>query len=218
MGLAGILYAITFTATNITFIVSIQNTNVANTLVMVAMAPMLSAVLSIFFLNEKPDKKTLIAILITFFSVVYIFYDSVKIGNFFGDIFGLITALGLAFNAIIIRYAKNRNLVPAAVIGKLFVAIFAMFFVENLRLDGIDLYVIPIMGVMCVAIPFVLITIAPRFITAAEVNLFFLLETIIGPIWVWMVIKEQPSIETISGGFIIILTIAVHSFLALKKT
>ena len=218
MGLAGILYSITFTATNITFIISIQNTNVANTLVMVAMAPMLSAVLSIFFLNEKPDKKTLIAILITFFSVVYIFYDSVKIGNFFGDIFGLITALGLAFNAIIIRYAKNRNLVPAAVIGKLFVAIFAIFFVENLTLDGIDLYVIPLMGVMCVAIPFVLITIAPRFITAAEVNLFFLLETIIGPIWVWMVIKEQPSIETISGGFIIILTIAVHSFLALKKT
>ena len=218
MGWAGILYAITFTATNITFIVSIQNTNVANTLVMVAMAPMLSAVLSIFFLNEKPDKKTLIAILITFFSVVYIFYDSVKIGNFFGDIFGLITALGLAFNAIIIRYAKNRNLVPAAVIGKLFVAIFAIFFVENLRLGWIDLYVIPIMGVMCVAIPFVLITIAPRYITAAEVNLFFLLETIIGPIWVWMVIKEQPSIETISGGLIIILTIAVHSFLALKKT
>ena len=218
MGLAGILYSITFTATNITFIISIQNTNVANTLVMVAMAPMLSAVLSIFFLNEKPDKKTLIAILITFFSVIYIFYDSVKIGNFFGDMFGLITALGLAFNAIIIRYAKNRNLVPAAVIGKLFVAIFAIFFVENLRLDGIDLYVIPLMGVMCVAIPFVLITIAPRFITAAEVNLFFLLETIIGPIWVWMVIKEQPSIETISGGLIIILTIAVHSFLALKKT
>ena len=82
MGFAGILYAITFTATNITFIVSIQNTNVANTLVMVAMAPMLSAVLSIFFLNEKPDRKTLVAILITFFSVVYIFYDSVKIGNF----------------------------------------------------------------------------------------------------------------------------------------
>ena len=48
--------------------------------------------------------------------------------------------------------------------------------------------------------------------------IIFLLETIIGPIWVWMVIKEQPSIETISGGLIIILTIAVHSFLALKKT
>ena len=71
---------------------------------------------------------------------------------------------------------------------------------------------------MCVAIPFVLVTIAPRFITAAEVNLFFLLETIIGPIWVWLIIKEQPTTETILGGIVIIVTIAVHSFLKLKKS
>ena len=71
---------------------------------------------------------------------------------------------------------------------------------------------------MCVAIPFVLVTIAPRFITAAEVNLFFLLETIIGPIWVWLIIKEQPTTETILGGIVIILTIAVHSFLKLKNS
>jgi len=74
------------------------------------------------------------------------------------------------------------------------------------------------MCILCVAIPFVLVTIAPRFITAAEVNLFFLLETIFGPIWVWLVIKEQPSLETIIGGIIIILTLAIHSSLALKKT
>jgi len=81
-----------------------------------------------------------------------------------------------------------------------------------------DLLIVPLMCVMCVAIPFVLVTIAPRFIPAEEVNLFFLLETIIGPIWVWMVIKEQPSLETIQGGAIIILTIATHSFLKLKKS
>ena len=74
------------------------------------------------------------------------------------------------------------------------------------------------MCILCVAIPFVLVTIAPRFITAAEVNLFFLLETILGPIWVWLVIKEQPSLETIIGGIIIILTIVIHSSLAFKKT
>ena len=67
-------------------------------------------------------------------------------------------------------------------------------------------------------IPFVLVTIAPRFITAAEVNLFFLLQTIIGPIWVWLIIKEQPTTETILGGIVIIVTIAVHSFLKLKKS
>ena len=74
------------------------------------------------------------------------------------------------------------------------------------------------MCIMCVAIPFVLVTIAPRFITAAEVNLFFLLEVIVGPIWVWVVISEKPSLETILGGIVIIITIGLHSFLAIKKT
>ena len=96
-------------------------------------------------------------------------------------------------------------------------AIFAFFFVDSFELIGNDIIFIPLMCVMCVAIPFVLVTIAPRFITAAEVNLFFLLETILGPIWVWLVIKEQPSFETIVGGAVIILTIAIHSSLSLKK-
>ena len=185
---------------------------------MVAMAPMLSAFLGAFFLKEHPDKKTWFAIIITFLSVTFIFYDSVKLGNILGDIFGFITALGLAINANLARFAKNRDLVPAAVIGKLGTAAFALIFVKNFNLVDTDILVVPLMCVLCVAIPFVLVTIAPRFITAAEVNLFFLLEVILGPIWVWMVINERPSLETIIGGIIIIITIAIHSFLAIKKT
>ena len=199
IGYPGIFYFISFSACNITFIISIQNTNVANTLVMIALAPMLSAILGAIFLKESPDKKTWLAILVTFASCIYIFHDSLKLGNLYGDVFGLVTAFGLACNATLARYAKDRDLVPSAVIGKLCVAIFAFFFVENFELLGRDLFYIPLMCVMCVAIPFVLVTIAPRFITGAEVNLFFLLETII-------------------GGSVIILTIAIHSFLALKKT
>jgi drug/metabolite transporter (DMT)-like permease len=62
------------------------------------------------------------------------------------------------------------------------------------------------------------VTIAPRFIPAEEVNLFFLLETIIGPIWVWLIIQEQPSTEVLQGGLVIIITIAVHSFIKLRKS
>ena len=217
MGYAGIAYAITLAVTNITFIVSIQNTNVANTLIMIAMAPMLSAVLGAFFLKENPDTKTWTTIFITFVAAIYIFYDSIQLGNFFGDIFGFITAIGLAIGAVLIRSAKDRNLVPSAVVGKLLVAIFALFFIENFELVKTDIYIVPLMCILCVAIPFVLITIAPRFITAAEVNLFFLLETILGPIWVWLIIKEQPSLETIQGGTVIIVAIAIHSYLSLKK-
>ena len=218
IGYPGIFYVISFSICNITFIISIQNTNVANTLVMIAMAPMLSAILGSIFLKEVPDSKTWIAIIITLVAVSYIFHDSIEMGNFYGDLFGLITAFGLACNAVIARFAKNRDLVPSAVIGKLCVAIFAFFFVDTFSLVGTDLIFVPLMCVMCVAIPFVLVTIAPRFIPAEEVNLFFLLETIIGPIWVWLIINEQPSIETILGGSIILLTIAIHSFLKLKQS
>ena len=217
-GYHGLIYIGTFSLTNITFVVSIQNTNVANTLVMIATAPMLSAILGAIFLKEPPDKKTWVSIIITFLAIIYIFFDSLKLGNFYGDILGFVTALGLAVGAVTIRSAKTKNLVPAAVIGKLFVAIFALFFIESFILANKDLIIIPLMCILCVAIPFVLVTIAPRYIPAAEVNLFFLLETIIGPIWVWLIIKEQPSIETLYGGVIIIITIAIHSFLKLKNS
>ena len=217
-GYHGLIYVGTFSLTNITFVVSIQNTNVANTLVMIATAPMISAILGAIFLKEPPDKKTWISIIITFFAIIYIFFDSLKLGNFYGDILGFITALGLAVGAVTIRSAKTKNLVPAAVVGKLFVAIFALFFIESFTLVDTDLIILPLMCILCVAIPFVLVTIAPRFIPAAEVNLFFLLETIIGPIWVWLIIKEQPSIETLYGGVIIITTISIHSFLKLKNS
>ncbi len=217
VGTVGIFYAISFSICNITFIVSIQNTNVANTLIMIALAPMLSAILGAIFLKEMPYKGTWIAIFITFLAALFIFYDSLQVGNLFGNIMGFVTASGLAVNAVLIRYAKDRDLLPSAVMGKLGVAVFAFFFVENFNLIGTDQIYIPIMCIICVALPFVLVTIAPRFIPAEEVNLFFLLETIIGPIWVWLVVKEQPTLETIIGGAVIIITLGIHSFIKIRE-
>lgn len=217
-GWHGIAYAVTFTITNILFVISIENTSVANTLIMISLAPMLSAIISLIFLKENPDKKTWIAIIITTLAVIYIFFDSFEKGDMKGNFFGLVCATGLAVGAVIIRSVKQLNLVPSAMMGKLLVAIIALLFADNLNLEGSDLIIIPTMCIMCVAIPFVLVTLAPRYITAAEVNLFFLLETILGPIWVWLIIHEQPSMETIIGGIVIISTITAHSFLALKKT
>ncbi len=216
-GWHGFFYAFTFTITNIVFVISIENTSVANTLIMIALAPMLSAIISLIFLKENPDTKTWVAIIITTLSVVYIFYDALNAGDLLGNFLGLVCAAGLATGAVIIRSAKRISLVPSAMMGKLMVALIALLFSNQLKLEGNDTLIIPLMCVMCVAIPFVLVTLAPRYITAAEVNLFFLLETILGPLWVWLVIKEQPSFETIVGGVVIIATIATHSVLALKK-
>jgi len=216
-GWHGLFFIVNFAITSIVFVISIENTNVANTLVMVALAPMLSAIISIVFLKEYPDQKTWTAIVITTLAVVYIFYDAIDSGDFLGNFLGLVCATGLAVNAVIIRSAKKISLVPSAMIGKLVVALFAIIFVDQLKLENNDLIIIPLMCIVCIAIPFVCVTLAPRYITAPEVNLFFLLETIFGPFWVWLVIREQPSIETVIGGSIIILTIGVHSAFLLKE-
>ena len=216
-GWHGLFFIVNFAITSIVFVISIENTNVANTLVMIALAPMLSAIISMIFLKENPDQKTWVAIIVTTLAVIYIFYDAIDSGDFLGNLLGLVCATGLAINAVIIRSAKKISLVPSAMIGKLVVALFAIIFVDQIKLENNDLFIIPFMCIVCIAIPFVCVTLAPRYITAPEVNLFFLLETIFGPLWVWLVIHEQPSIETIIGGSIIILTIGVHSAFILKE-
>ena len=88
-GWHGFFYACTFTLTNIVFVVSIERTTAANTLIMVALAPMLSAIISFFFLKEKQDKKTWFAIIITTLAVFYIFYDALDAGDFVGNLLHL---------------------------------------------------------------------------------------------------------------------------------
>ena len=104
-GWHGLAYAATFTITNIIFVISIENTNVANTLIMIALAPMLSAIISLIFLKENPDQKTWVAIIITTLAVIFIFYNALDAGDFLGNFLGLVCATGLAVGAVIIRSA-----------------------------------------------------------------------------------------------------------------
>ena len=79
-----------------------------------------------------------------------------------------------------------------------------------------DFYLILVMGI-CLFVALGAITLAPRYIPAYEVEIFFVLETILGPIWVWLIINEQPSIKTIFGGIVIILIIISYTFSELRK-
>ena len=72
-----------------------------------------------------------------------------------------------------------------------------------------------ILGLLVVPIGFALITLSPRYISAPEIGLIMLLEAILGPIWVWMVLNEFPSIETILGGVIIVVTLIILSIIPL---
>ena len=218
-GLPGLLYAILIALGSTAFVISIENTNVANTLIMVALTPFATAILSSIFLKEHPNKRMWLTIFACFFVVLFIFYDSYQGNRIFGDLFGLATAILVGGSAVVVRYGKVVNFLPALLLAKIFTMIIALsliqYFPESLFIEGRDIYLIIAMGVIAVFIPLTLITLAPRYIPAYEVEIFFVLETILGPIWVWLIIHEQPTTKTLIGGIFIVLIIITHTFLEL---
>ena len=219
-GIAGLFFAVIMALGNTTFVISIQNTNVANTLIMIARTPFATAILSSIFLKEHPSKKMWLTIISCFLCVLFIFYDSYQANRIFGDFFGLLTAIFVGGGAVIIRYAKLVNFLPALLISKLFTFLIPLFFMHSfsnvLLIDTREFYLIMCMGA-CLCIAFSMITFAPRYIPAYEVEIFFVLETILGPLWVWLVILEEPSSKTIIGGIVIISIIIAYTVSELKK-
>ena len=219
-GLPGLLYAILIALGNAAFVLSIQNTNVANTLIMIALTPFATAILSSIFIKEHPSKRMWLTIIACFVTIVFIFYESYQGGRLFGDFFGLLTAFFMGAGAVVIRYSKSFDFLPSLLIAKLFTILipfaFMHSFTDSLLVNSDQLFFIIVMGILLV-IPLACITIAPRYIPAYEVEIFFILETILGPIWVWFVIHEQPSTKTIIGGIIIIFIIITHTVFELRE-
>ena len=124
-------------------------------------------------------------------------------------------------SAVVVRYGKNFNFLPALLLSKFFIMLIDIIFMQNfpetLFVDQKNLYLIIAMGVFAVFIPLAMITLAPRYIPAYEVEIFFVLETILGPVWVWLVIHEQPTNKTIIGGVFIIIIILIHTILELRE-
>ena len=219
-GLPGLFYAILIALGNTTFVISIQNTNVANTLIMIALTPFATAILSSIFLKEHPSQRMWLTIISCFFVVLFIFYDSYQGNRIFGDLFGLLTAILIGGSAVVVRYSKLVNFLPSLLIAKLLTFVIPILFIqsfpESLIIDLREFYLIIAMGI-CLFIALSFITLAPRYIPAYEVEIFFVLETILGPLWVWLIIHEQPTNKTMIGGICIILIIMSHTLSELKS-
>ena len=219
-GFSGLLYAFLVALGNVTFVISIQNTNVANTLVMIALTPFATAVLSSVFLKEHPSKKMWLTISACFIAILFIFYDSYQGNRLLGDFFGFLTAIFIGGSAVVIRYKKSIDFLPSLLIAKFFTILIPLIFINSfsdvMHINLEQLYLIILMGIFLV-IPLGCITIAPRFIPAYEVEIFFILETILGPMWVWLFINEQPTVKTIIGGLFIIFVIMSYTYSELRK-
>lgn len=208
--------ALMFAVSSIGFVVSVVTTSVANTLFIVASAPLFSALLSWIVLGERTPPRTIIAILIAMAGMAVIFAEGLGRGNLWGNLAALITALAWAFMVVVLSQARIRDPAPALALGGYMIAGAALLVAPTLAAVQLDMIWLAILGLFVLPVSFFLIGLGPQYIQPAEVSLIMLLEAVLGPVWAWFFIAQSPSPQTMLGGTVILVTLAIHFMIGLR--
>ncbi len=216
IGRTGVWAAVCFTLSTVSFVNAILYTTVAHTLVIVATSPLFAALFGRLFLGERLDVPTFVAIVAVLAGMGLVVGQTQQPGHWLGNTFALVSAISIAITFVLNRKNKDTNMVPAISISGILSALVALPFASFSRLNPEIVLILIAMG-MVVAIAFALITIAPRYIPAAEVSLILPLETVGGTALVWMFLDEVPGRQTIIGAVIILAAIMGHAYYVLKR-
>jgi drug/metabolite transporter (DMT)-like permease len=224
-GGAGIAVAATNTVANITYIGAIVETSAANVVFITALIPVITAFLSRIFIGEKAHPFTWAATVISFLGVAVIVSDGVSTGHVLGDVLALVSAVCTAAAFTIIR-ASGKNVATSLAIGSLSSALIALVFfgvnpqaLTHSAAFGVPSWVwIAANGLLAIPLASTLIANGPRFLPSADVSMFFLLETVLTPVWIWLLFAEIPNRSVLVGGLIVIVTLVAHSVWRLAST
>ncbi len=217
IGIGGVVVGILIATSTISFVAAVTITTAANALVIVAASPLFAAVLSRLLLRELVPTRTWVAACAGLLSIVILMWGSAGHGSMAGDLLALVTSLSMALNFIIVRVFRGVSMIPAAGIGGLLCAVVVLPLAGAVSISRGDVIPLLLMGTIVLPVPLVIMTIAPRLIPAPEVGLILLLETVLGPLWVWLVVGQKPALETAVGGSLLLITLMCHSLLAFRQ-
>ncbi len=204
--IVGMLYGMASMA----FVTAVYLTSTAHLVFILALNPMISALLGWVFLGEKPKTITFIAMFFMLIGVGIIVSDGITNGDILGDVIALISTTLMA-TAITISRKSGKDMGLAAIFATFIPFIAASFMVLNTSYSINAPVWVVLDGLIIVPIAFICLATGPRFISGPEVAMFYLLETILTPIWVWIIFFEEPTSATLLGGTIMIVTLVIHS-------
>ena len=194
-----------------TFVFAIVYTSIANALVIISTGPIMIAIVSWFLLKEKSSLITWASMIIVFIGIYIVMSGNFGGDKLVGDLFALATAVMMGFTFTLTRKYKTINMVPVNAIGGV-IAAFIAFIMANKIAVPIEVFKYVLAMGAILSISFSLITIAPRYMPAAEVGMIMPLETVLGTLIAWYVINEEPTANALIGGSIVIVTLFLHSW------
>ena len=215
-GRDGLIVAALYGISSIFFVTAVFNTSTADLVFILAFNTMFAALLSWLFLRERPRPQTLLAMALMIAGIAIIVGSSLGTGNLLGNLLATAAAFGLA-SAITLSRASGRDMGFTPLVGVVLPCIVAGFMVWK---NGYDIAVpawIIFNGAVIIPISFFCLAAGPKYISGPEVAMFYLLETVLAPVWVWMIFSETPTRNSLIGGTILVVTLVVHSLWQLRE-
>ncbi|MCP4186775.1 MAG: DMT family transporter [Gammaproteobacteria bacterium] len=218
MGRHGLLMVVLYSIGTISFITAITHTSVANTLIILSTTPLFAALIGFVVLREKIELRTWCAIFLVVVGVYVISSDSGnQTATLFGDIAAMVGAFFLAAGFTVVRVKPTISVFPVISTSGLVTALVIMPLAQPFAVTQQDMGFLIIMGVYMLPLGTGLMYIGPKYIPASEVGLMLLLESVLGPTWVWLALDEKPGLSTFIGGAIILGTLAINTLWAMKS-
>ena len=212
IGISGLIGGFVLGISNVCFILSMTTTSVANTVFTISLIPFITALFSLLILKEKLAQITVYTMIAAFFGVLMMFYGSLKIGELWGNMLALITAISFSIYTIIIRSNKNIDMLPCLLIsGIMAMGLTSFQNVGSLQISTHDFFLCFLLGGVLSGFVNCCFVFATRHLIAAEATLFFFIEIALSPFWVWLFLNEIISPNTLTGGIIILISILIRA-------
>jgi drug/metabolite transporter (DMT)-like permease len=213
----GIALAVAAAAGNIFFVVSIRHVNAALALVIVASAPMFTIVLGRTLGHGGVPRRTQVAAAAVFATITAIFLTEPQ----GGDMIGVASALGASVAAstllVIVRGSGDMEVLPWQAAGSLLLTLAMLPLADFGSVDGDDLLLALGFSTLMLPAALLLIVQGPRLLSAPETSLLLLLETIIGPTWIWIFLGDPPTMQAVLAGIVILGALATNAVLAQRE-
>ena len=205
-----------FAAASVAFVSALDRTDAASVLVIIAAGPLIASILGRVFLHEPAHVRTWLTGAAVLVGLGVILGGSLGRGELDGDLLALAGATCFAGYLTVSRAARPADMTPAIAIGGGGAALVGLVAGADLTLGIGDLLLLALLGTVILPVSLTLITRATHHLPAPEVNLIALLETLLGPLWVWLALGETPTPEVLAGGVLVVGAVTVHSVLALR--
>jgi drug/metabolite transporter (DMT)-like permease len=216
VGFSGLVVAVSLAIVSSAFILALAHTSVAHVLLFQAIAPFLAALLAWLFMREAIGLRTWMAMAAALAGVAIMVGGSLGSGSLRGDALCVVMSSGFALVIVITRRHLEISMTPATALG---VGIAFLATAPFSHFGGVspgDFALLAALGAGQMALGLILFTAGARLIPAAQAGLITLLEVVLGPLWVWLIYREDPDALTLLGGAVIIAAVLLHAAAELR--